>query len=126
MAPEGRTLTRVSTTACVLGVAATLAALLLASRWAALSVFAGAAVAIGNFEALRRLGRRLVVPGRGKATVAIVLGAKVAVLFGLLYALVVVVKLDGVALAAGATALVVSIVFEGLRSSLASPGAEEA
>ncbi len=119
MAPDDRTLTRVAIVSWALGAVAAAVALLVATRWTALSVASGAALATLNFEALRRLGKRLVVPGRGRPAIALVLVLKVAVLFSVLYVLVVKVALDGVAVAAGASALVLAIVFEGLRSSLA-------
>lgn len=126
MQPDDRTLTRVARISWLIGAVASLAALVFASRWFALSVASGATFATLNFEALRRLGLRLVVPGRGKPAVALVLGVKVAALFALLYVLVVKVGLDGIALGAGASSLVLAIVLEGLRSSLSAPETEEA
>lgn len=101
-------------------------AFFVASRWAAMSVGAGAVLTILNFEALRRLAIRLVAPGRGKPAIAVVLGLKIAVLFVLLYVLIVKVGLDGMAFGAGASALVVAIVFETIRGSLSSPEPEDA
>jgi len=123
---EEGTLRRVGRVSWALGALATAAAFVFASRWTALSIGAGAALATLNFEAMRRLGRRLVVPGRGKPAVALVLGLKVAVLFGLLYVLVVEVGLEGVALGAGTSSLVLAIVGEGLRASLSAPETGEA
>lgn len=115
---DGFSTARVLRTAAVLVVVGVLAELVLFRTWmGAMSLTAAGLVAMINFRWLEVIVHRLVQPGRPHLdgwTVLRIFG-RLSLLAGIFAALLVVPRVDPVAVAVGFSTLVVALVIEGLR-----------
>lgn len=115
---DGFSTARVLRTAAVLVVFGALAELVLFRTWmGAMSLTAAGLVAMINFRWLEVIVHRLVQPGKPRLdrwTVLRIFG-RLSLLAGIFAALLVVPRVDPVAVAVGFSTLVVALVIEGLR-----------
>jgi hypothetical protein len=115
---DGFSTARVLRTAAVLVVVGALAELVLFRTWmGAMSLTAAGLVAMINFRWLEVIVHRLVQPGKPRLdrwTVLRIFG-RLSLLAGIFAALLVVPRVDPVAVAVGFSTLVVALVIEGLR-----------
>jgi hypothetical protein len=115
---DGFSTARVLRTAAVLVVVGALVELVLFRTWiGAMSLTAAGLVAMINFRWLEVIVHRLVQPGKPRLdrwTVLRIFG-RLSLLAGIFAALLVVPRVDSVAVAVGFSTLVVALVIEGLR-----------
>jgi len=116
---------RVLRIAAILVAVGAVAELVLFRTWmGALSLTAAGLVAMINFRWLEVIVHRVVQPGKARFdrwTVLRILG-RLTLLAGILAALALVPRIDGIAVALGFTTLVVALVVEGLRHARAGGG----
>lgn len=111
-------------TAILVAVGAVAELVLFRTWMGALSLTAAGLVAMINFRWLEVIVHRVVQPGKARFdrwTVLRILG-RLTLLAGILAALALVPRIDGIAVALGFTTLVVALVVEGLRHARAGGG----
>jgi len=121
-------LNRIEIIAALLGIATAVLWALVADLGAASSVLVGAGIGVANFMVLRQLVAKLVLSAEGasQGQALLMLGLKMVALVGVLVALLVGVGLDPIGFGVGASAIVVSLIFESLRYGTTSIGFNEA